>query len=294
VRTGRRAVVALIIVGLSSVPRAAAQSVDEVAGRVGAYVADFVPRVANVVATETFVQRWRVAGRGNRGSLQLKSDFLLVRPTAAADWLVFRDVAEVNGRPVRHEADRIVRLFTDAAADATAHAAQISFESVRYHAPGASVAITNPLLILALMQPHYQPRLRFTLGGEERSLGRGVRTLRFEESKPVAAAAPDDGASERANSLLGLLGRVRGNVWADTTTGRIVKTEARIGEGSTVSTSITTFAYDERLGLTVPTRMRTTWTHADKIRLVEGEATYGSFRRFEVRTESTIAQPSQP
>ena len=69
------------------------------------------------------------------------------------------------------------------------------------------------------------------------------------------------------------------------------------GETPRLSTTITTFAPDERLGLTVPREMRTTWPYTGRDatgRPVNGTATYEQFRRFDVTTEATIAPPVQP
>jgi hypothetical protein len=84
----------------------------------------------------------------------------------------------------------------------------------------------------------------------------------------------------------------------DVVTGRIVKTEARIGTGLDLSTTITTFVEDERLGIMVPREMRTTWSYRRpggvSGRIVNGVATYGNFRRFDVRTDASVAPPPQP
>ena len=287
-------VITLVVVFVRPAP-AQSPSLEDVLSRVAAYVVDFIPRFANVVAVETYEQRvplgipglnsaFATPTNGRLTTWRLKSDVLLVRdPTEALDWVVFRDVGEVNGKAVHHEQDRLMKLFAAPSDDTARRAADIAFESARYHLPGGSAAVTNPLLTLALLQPRYQPRLRFALGGEERSLGRGVRVLRFEEW-------------QQNTPILEGTGRVRGNVWIDPATGRILKTEARIGSGSSTTTS---FAPEDRLALTVPKEMRTTWVYVDQRRPTErfqvtGVAGYTDFRRFEVQTDSAIATPPKP
>jgi hypothetical protein len=300
----RHAVAALaVILLLTPSPSAQQPPLDEVRARMAAYVTGFFLRFSNVVAVETYEQNARETFPVGQRRLvmsykrALKSDVLLVRyPGAALDRMMFRDVGEVDGKPVHHQQDRLIRLFAEPAPDAAERAAAISSESARFHMSGASFAVTNPLLVVALMQPHYQSRLRFTLGGEERSLGRGVRLVRFEEA---AAAAPPSGGGREAQPLLAPLGGVRGNVWVDAETGTILKTEARIGSPPAVAVSITTFGLDARLALTVPTEMRTTWTYVDAQKVserppVNGVATYSGFRRFDVRTDSSAVQPPRP
>jgi hypothetical protein len=87
---------------------------------VASYVSDFIPKFASVVAVETFEQRFRVVGVGGAvnpvsgmtSQWRLKSDVLLVQdPTTAGDLMWFRDVSEVDGKIVRHEPDRLMKLF---------------------------------------------------------------------------------------------------------------------------------------------------------------------------------------
>jgi hypothetical protein len=82
----------------------------------------------------------------------------------------------------------------------------------------------------------------------------------------------------------------------EASSGRIVKTEARLGANEDTATTITTVGHDERLGLMVPREMRTTWMYRTDgtRRPVTGVATYSDFRRFEVRTEESLAGTPEP
>ena len=221
-----------LVVGATAALSAQAPRLEDLLPAVTAYVSDFIPKFASVVAVETFEQRFRVPGvgavnpfSGITSPWRLKSDVLLVQdPAKPDDWV----------------------------------------------------------LVLALMQPRYYPRLRIVVGGEQRTLGAGVRLLRFEdrdESAPV----------------LDRIGSIRGNLWIEQRSGRIVKTEARIGGALNASTTVTTFAHHERLAMLVPSEMRTTWVHRDaqggrSLGQVQGTAKYVDFRRFGVQTESSIIE----
>ena len=70
-----------------------------------------------VVAEETYRQEVRIAGGTDlRGfpvearaqRRDLKSDVLLVRAPAGDRWIQFRDVFEVDGKPVRDRAERLI------------------------------------------------------------------------------------------------------------------------------------------------------------------------------------------
>ena len=283
---------------------AQATSLDDTLSRMATYVGDYVQQFANIVAVETYEQRINnntdvnppgVFSGSPRAPIvrRLRSEVLLVRyPAPELDWMIFRDVAEVNGQRFVGAEGRLIGLFGEPAPDAVQRAGQIAFESAKYHIPGASFAVTNPILVVALAQAHYQPRLQFKLGGEERSLGAGVRIVAFEERKgPQPPADTNSGGRQGSPSLL-TEGPVRGSIWLEVATGRIVKTEARIGSGRDLSTTIATFAPDQRLGIMVPREMRTTWVlrEPDSLRqlIVNGIAKYAEFRRFAVRTDSPV------
>ena len=77
----------------------------------------------------------------------------------------------------------------------------------------------------------------------------------------------------------------RGSVWVSEITGEVVRTELRIG-GARSERTTTTFEVDRELRTRVPVAME------DEIGNFSGRATYSNFRRFNVRTESTIDTPN--
>ena len=76
--------------------------------RVGIAVRRFITDFSNVVTEEDYEQRFAVGSRKRR----LKSDFLLVAyPGRPQFVMVFRDVREVDGKPVGDKQERITKLF---------------------------------------------------------------------------------------------------------------------------------------------------------------------------------------
>jgi hypothetical protein len=297
----RLATFAVIVVCISKTASAQPPALDDVLAHVAGYLRDYVPRLARVVSSEDYEQRIEVTSRtGNplsgptsTGTLvetwRLKSDVLLVRyPVGDVDWMWFRDVSEAGGKRLPHDADRLIKLFVTPNADAAEQAARISYEGFRYHLGGATVPATNPLLVVALMQASYQPRLRFKLGDPERSLGPDVRVLKFEE-REEADPAPGRKDRQKLPPLLGPAGRIRGSVWVDVKTGEIVKTEARIGQLKAATTTTTTFAPEPRLALLVPKDMQTNWLYT-KGGPVVGLARYSNFRRFEASAATPVVE----
>src|SRR5580765_1146220 len=95
-------VMATVAVGIAPI---AAQPValDSILTRANLYVAEFVTRFSNVVTEERYLQETStISVRGSRpgNRRELKSDFLLVKPSEANGWIPFRDVFEVDGVPV--------------------------------------------------------------------------------------------------------------------------------------------------------------------------------------------------
>ena len=244
----------------ASTAPAQSPDIDELMRRVGAYVQGFVDTFSNVVAEERYEQRFAGLRR------QLMSDFLLVAyPGRTNRLLTFRDVREVDGQPVNDQQDRITQLFLNPFDNAIGRATEIQLENLRHSLSGGR--LVNPLGILALLQPEYQNDVRFTRQGLDRTLGSDIRKIDLIRFRPP-----------RTN-------QTEGSVWVSETTGEIVRTQLRIG-GARSERTTTTFEVDRELRIRVPVKME------DEIGNFRGGATYSNFRRFNVRTESTIDAPA--
>ncbi len=276
-----RSIVPFVVLALwvSAPARPAAQNpaLQDLLDRATRQVVDFVDRFSNVVAEEIYVQEMTRP----RKKRTLRSDFALVRYPGATQWLMFRDVFEVDGKPVRGEAEqeRIMRLFLEPPGDAVRRAADITRVGSKHNLLEIGT-INHPLIAIAFLQPNYRTHFRFNLSGLEKDLGPRVRTVRFQEfQRPTILKA-------NANNDL----PVQGLFWIDEVTGRVVKTELDFGLQRMPPEVVTLFKVDEELGLNVPAEMRD-W-YPDGAGELRGVATYGKFRRFQVRTEESI--PEKP
>lgn len=264
---------ALALAGAFATPSAAQQRppLDVLLARATDYVQDFVNRFSNVVAEERYIQTARY-NRVMTAHRELTSDFLLVKTPQSDDWLTFRDVFEVDGKAVRDRDERRLGLFFEPGGSAIERATQIAIESARYNLRPR--AINDPLLALALLQPRYQTRFRYTLRSIDKGLGPDVWAVDFEER-------------ERPSILEGRIGReltAKGRLWIERETGRIVKTDLSVTGADHV---VTSFRFDEAFGINVPVRMEENYAVGFSGRGT-GTATYGRFRRFEVKTEEKI------
>ena len=255
--------------------------------RASAYVTAFMQDFSTVVAEERYVQDSRPMPQmdafGPTGStsqaqpqhVELRSDLLFVRPDPWSSWLTFRDVFSVNGRAVRDRADRLTKLFVGPpnAIDAIDRAWAIARDGYRFNIGSRDRNVADPLVALAFLQASYRQRFEFRVDRIDTSRGPDVWILKFKErSRPTILRSADN-----RDVVSG------GRFWIDAESGRVLQTELETSAGDRV---LTTFTFDERLGMDVPAEMRDVAWHEGTV--VTGVATYANFRRFEVLTDETF------
>jgi hypothetical protein len=279
------------IVGSSAPQQESGRSdtLDEVIERAVAAVASFESEFSAVVADERYIQR---TGNSVVSQRELRSDLLLVRVSGQDGWVPFRDVYEVDGRPVRDRSERLQKLFMEAPQSALTTAAQISNESSRYNIGSVVRSINVPTFGLILLRPSYLKRFDFRKRGEDRIAGVTAWRVEFvERTRPTVV-----------RTLRGGDVMLEGSLWIDPLLGRVIKTLVKTAgtpdpgsqvwrwAGLTQMWVEVTFAPNDTLGLLVPETM-TEWGRGDNLVVVSGTATYSRFRRFAVRTTETLQTP---
>jgi hypothetical protein len=210
---------------------------------------------------------------GSRRSL--RSDFLLVKtPGEEKRWLAFRDVAEVNGRAVRDQQDRLTKLFLEPFDDAVRRAIEISRDSSRHSLVSLGLE-NNPFAVVAMLQPIYYGDYTYDLGGRSTEDGIVVRVVEIEGRPPL----------QRSPAVQ--VQRVAGKAWVEEATGRIRRTELRIGQAPNTQLNSTRFAFDDGLRIDVPVEMKESRANG-----FEMTATYSKFRRFQVQTDEVVDDPA--
>lgn len=269
----RIVVVVMLAAGVLTPTPAVSQDnkTEELMAKSAAYIARFVDQFSNVVAEETLVQETTIPRRKRT----MRSDFLLVRYPGDTQWQAFRDVAEVDGKPVRDKEDRLTKLFLEPSANAVRRARELQEAGARYNLLDIG-SLNNPLMVVAFLQDGYRERFRFNLAGLDKKLGPTVRQVQFQEFK-IPTLIKGNGNQDIPS---------RGLAWIEEDTGRVVKTELRIGGRTSPTSIITEYKFDEELGINVPVAMRD-W-YPDGTGEIRGVATYGRFRRFQVKTEETL------
>jgi hypothetical protein len=275
-------------------------TLESLLARAAVYLAEFATQFSNVVAEERYLQDVNTADPGfatasgggdntiagppaeRRRHREIKSDFLLVTSRQSSTWLPFRDVFEVDGVAVRDRQDRLTKLFLEPSATAFDQAAAIASEGARYNLGNMTRTINNPLMAIAFLQPDYQKRFRLSLGKTDPGAGPNVRIVEYqEESRPTLIR----GASDRDLPA-------HGRFWIDADTGHVVRTELRLEDTTVRARLVTSFRPDERLHIEVPFELREEYALRTGGH-ISGVATYGRFRRFDVRTAETI-EPAVP
>jgi hypothetical protein len=254
-------------------------TVAELTSLAGRYVSSFLDVFSNVVAEETYEQESSWTRGGQRR--ELKSDFLLVLPPDSPLWIPFRDVFEVDGRPVRDRQERLTKLLLQPTKSALDRANQIAQEGARYNIEASMKrTINNPLLALAFIQADNQPRFRFSLDRRDPAEGVNVWIIEFrEEARPTAIK----GAFDKDMP-------VKGRYWIDGGDGSVIRSEVVVEDPSVGARITTDFQWDDRFKIDVPVRMSEIYRLING-RVVTGTATYGRFRRFGVSTDEKIDEP---
>jgi VWFA-related protein len=212
----------------------------DMADRLARYAELFERQISAVVAEERFVQiiqpwrgvppgpekepalAWIEAGAKQPRSgpiiarRQLVSDVLLVQ-LPGRPWQSYRDVATVDGQPVRDRADRVQKLFLSGGADRARGFQDIAVESARWNLGDLRRDLNLPTVTLWLLRRANHPRFTFKRQKDESVDGKGCRVLAFKEkARPTLI-------STRQSGDIFLYGRV----WLDRDDGRVRRTELR-------------------------------------------------------------------
>jgi len=283
VRSGHRAVVLSLLLassggGLAGLgTQAPASAAGEVVVRAGRYVEQYERAFGAIVCEERQIQTLIRADGSIARQRTLTSDFLLIELGGPGS-LAFRDVIEVDGKPVRDRDERLRKLFLEKPRTAVDQAQAIARESGRYNI-GVGRSPNSPLLPLQFLHPRVAPRMRFALAGS---------VLTFEEfGSPTIVRQKRFGHTRDMPS--------HGSFAVEPETGRVLSAQVAAGApGAAYDVAYSVkYADDAATGLFVPVAMTERITRRDKPRddRLEVASSYSRFRRFQVTTEERIKPP---
>jgi hypothetical protein len=283
---GRAAVLAMLAMATALATSAHAQAPDLEAllDKAGDYVADYEKTFVGVVAEETYRQQVRIPGgaRDLRGfpadstvqRRDLRSDVLLVRAPAGDRWIQFRDVYEVDGKPVRDRDERLAKLFLQPSADLWRQELDIAAASARYNIGGVSRTVNLPVLALSVLETRNRPWFTFRIAKRART----TVELEFkEEERGRTMIQGNDGQPMPAH----------GRFTLDADTGRVLASSLAT-ETPTLRAQIdVTYGPEPSIEMLVPREMRETY-HLKDGSVTEGRASYAKIRRYQVKVDEKI------
>lgn len=256
---------------------------DEVLDRVTDYVTTYTRDFIGVVAEEIY--RQEVKGRpvgsdlrgfpieGQRQSRTLRADVLLVRAPAGDRWLQFRDVFEVDGKPVRDRDERLAKLFLTPSPSAQQQVEDIKAASARYNIGDVNRTVNIPVLALAVFDVTNRPWFEFTATKRKEN----TIELTFREDRAFTMIRGRDGGTPS-----------HGKFVVDRTNGRILSSELHADTDSLKAEIDVAYDAEPALGgLFVPREMREKYELKGGA-MITGRATYAKFRRYQVQVNETL------
>ena len=236
--------------------------------KAGAYLDGYQHTLATVIAEETYNMTGPAGIHG--ANARLTSDILLVGMSGS--WVEFRDVFEVEGRPVRDHTARLEALL--GGPDVLGKAQRIADESARYNGSLIPRNINVPTMALTYLMRSNQTRSSFRLAGngDEKTF-----VIGFQETARPPLIHSDRGTTETS-----------GRFWIDPSSGAVRKTElvVRVPQGANVEKDpavagavTVTYAEDGSLKFLVPHEMEESY---DLPAGVRGRAVYSHYKSFNV------------
>jgi hypothetical protein len=270
-------------------------ALDDLLRAAGDYLEKYERDISAIVSEEDYLQ----VARGNSGSpssRRLRSDFLVLN--VLNTWIGYRDVFEVDGRPVRDRQERLAALFMKPTIDALAQAEQIAAESSRFNLSQSVVVgrtINVPMTALKFLHIDNQHRSTFRLAGRDNVGGAECTIIRFgEQELPRLLSTDNDSAASGAFWIEAASGRVRRSELV-LETARTVRRGGSVGSREeTVAVNATIrvdYAEQQRLQLWLPVMMDEHYDVTPRNVSIDGHATYSNFRQFRVDTGTSIKVP---
>jgi hypothetical protein len=214
-------------------------------------------------------------------SRTLISELVMVRLPGEVGWVTFRDVLEVDGRPLRDRERRLLQLLQSPSPDTLAQARTLANESARYNLGRITRTLNVPDIALSYLDPAHTSRMTFEAPEKAGVAGAAAMSFRFREvSGPSIIRTP------QGRDLL-----AAGRVWADPATGEILRTELTIRDRQSIGRCTVDFRREPGIEIRVPSQMT---EHYDAgTETVDAVATYSDFRQFSVATTESIKKPGE-
>ncbi len=269
-------------------PGAQRQSLDDVLKLSATYVAEFRKQLSGIIAEETYRQEMAATARISNSILvsparTLRSDLVLIKPRDSDRYVEFRDVFEVDGRPVRSRGARLEALLHDPTAAAGATLQSIIAESAAYNIGSITRNVNTPLMALQFLDAAGQHRFRFKHVDKARPVferkedaaindapvfrvSTEMWTIEYQERGRDTIIRRPDGRAQPA----------RGRFWINPANGSVLISELIADGGGVIATVTVSYQTEPLMGFLVPIEMRESYIRYGE--RISGHAQYGRFR----------------
>lgn len=196
----------LVILAVLAAPQGGSVSLEAVLGRAADHVAALRQKATVTLARESSVQILRTYGSarndlmasgtplgefGDPKSRKLQAEFAMAVPMGSPVWQAFRDVYEIDGRPLRAERDRLQNLLQVGERAGMDSARQLTVESLRHDLGTTPHDLHVPMFPLAFLDRAQQKGVAFEKKGEKTVDGLRVWVIAFKETAPPLATMTD-------------------------------------------------------------------------------------------------------
>jgi hypothetical protein len=259
-----------------------APPLDAVLEKARAYLDDYAQRFGGVIAIERYDQTETIRLKVTRRR-ELVSDLLIARVPGAA-WVAYRDVAEVDGKPVRDRQRRLERLLREAPKGGDAVARRYKEESARYNIGAIKRNINVPTAALVLLERTNADQVAVSRLADEVVEGRLAAVLRVTEKRPGVFVHGQRGEPAESEARF----------WVDAGTGAVFRTELTVRATLVRAQVDVTYRRVPELPMLLPFEMREVYERMGQQypHSVEGVATYGKYLRPEVSMQEWL-KPGQ-
>ena len=197
-------------------PASADRDVEQVVQKMAGYVAAYGPQTSVIVGVEKYTQRVTIEERNVRPRM-LVAEFAIVKAGGRVGWSGFRDIVEVDGKPVTDRRDRLLSLLTGPAGG-EAELRRIAEESARYNVGPVIRNFNVPTTALFFFHPELVGRFAFRRTGSKKIDGVDTWVLDFKETQTPTLVMKRDGSDVPCE----------GTVWVVPADGTIVRTRLRL------------------------------------------------------------------
>ena len=284
-----------------------AAELDHIVARVLESSAAYLQAFRNLAAEETKdIQQFDKSGRVNKRRLIVGDLLVYQAARSAAEPVEYRDVREVDGKPVRERSERALSILQRAMrAESLQRELQvIGRESQRYdlnyHVGGLTINQGS-------LGPTFRSEFRVDWIGRAQMEGHDVVVLDYRLTTPMPLSSPFLAGLDRDifPNFGATAADIRARIWADATTfqlrrdrWQIVALNPALPDPLIFLNRESTYG-ESRFGILTPQRIVYDFHHRTGGTKQKPSVTlaarmsfiYGAFKRFEVATDETIATP---